>query len=84
MRGLLGLVSILFAAVLTFAQNQSGSAVPPYKNSSLPVEQRVQDLRRATSTSEARSILHSEPGCQELRWIDSRNWDCDSNELSHS
>src|ERR1700733_5262311 len=44
MRRLLCLVLILFAAVLGKAQSQSGSATPPYKNPTLPAEERVQDL----------------------------------------
>jgi beta-glucosidase len=44
MRRLLCLVLVLFAAVLGKAQSQSGSATPPYKNPTLPVEERVQDL----------------------------------------
>ena len=44
MRRLFFSVLILFSSMLGVAQNQSGSDVPAYKNSSLPVEQRVQDL----------------------------------------
>jgi hypothetical protein len=36
------LILIVFAASFSFAQNQTAN--PPYKDSSLPVEQRVQDL----------------------------------------
>jgi beta-glucosidase len=38
------LVSVVFAAILGVAQNQSSSDIPLYKNPSLAVEQRVQDL----------------------------------------
>jgi beta-glucosidase len=41
---LLSLVLLLFASQLSIAQNQSGSDIPPYKNPSAPVDQRVQDL----------------------------------------
>lgn len=57
MRGLLGPVSILFAAVLSFAQKQGGSDVPPYKNPSLPVEQRVQDLLGRMTLQEKVAML---------------------------
>ena len=38
------LLLILFAAIISHAQNQGNSDTAPYKNPSLPVEQRVQDL----------------------------------------
>ena len=38
------LIIIFLASVLGFAQSPSSPAAPPYKNPSLPVEQRVQDL----------------------------------------
>ena len=52
-------VFILFFLVarLGFAQNQSGSGTPPYKNSSLPVEQRVQDLLGRMTLEEKVAML---------------------------
>jgi beta-glucosidase len=44
MRRLLCRILILLAALPAFAQSQSDSAVPPYRNANLPVEQRVRDL----------------------------------------
>ncbi|HWW14351.1 MAG TPA: glycoside hydrolase family 3 C-terminal domain-containing protein [Candidatus Dormibacteraeota bacterium] len=44
MRRLFCVMLGLFAASLGFAQKQSSSDVPTYKNPNLPVEQRVQDL----------------------------------------
>ena len=48
---------ILFAAVLSVAQDQNSSGVPPYKNSSLPVEQRVQDLLGRMTLQEKVAML---------------------------
>ena len=44
MKRLRCLILIIFAAVLSLAQNQSSAVLPPYKTPGLPVEQRVQDL----------------------------------------
>ena len=44
MRRLLYPLLILLAVMQGVAQNQTGSGAAPYKNASLPVEQRVQDL----------------------------------------
>ncbi len=48
---------ILLFSVLGVAQNQSGPDVPPYKNSSLPVEQRVQDLLGRMTLQEKVAML---------------------------
>jgi beta-glucosidase len=57
MRRLFFSVLILFSSMLGVAQNQSGSDVPPYKNSSLPVEQRVQDLLGRMTLQEKVAML---------------------------
>ncbi|HYW40668.1 MAG TPA: glycoside hydrolase family 3 C-terminal domain-containing protein [Terriglobales bacterium] len=57
MRRLLCLVLIPFASILGVAQNQSDSAIPPYKNRSLPVEQRVQDLLGRMTLQEKAAML---------------------------
>jgi len=57
MRRLLCAVLIFFAAILSSAQNQSGSDIPPYKNPSLPVEQRVQDLLSRMTLQEKVAML---------------------------
>ncbi|MGA9968257.1 MAG: glycoside hydrolase family 3 C-terminal domain-containing protein [Terriglobales bacterium] len=57
MRRLPGLVSILFAAIVCLAQNPGSSDVPPYKNPSLPVEQRVQDLLGRMTLQEKVAML---------------------------
>jgi hypothetical protein len=51
------LVWILFATVFGIAQNQSGSDLPPYKNPSVPVEQRVQDLLGRMTLQEKVAML---------------------------
>ena len=51
------LVFILFVSALGLAQNQPGSDVPPYKNPSLPVEQRVQDLLGRMTLQEKVAML---------------------------
>jgi beta-glucosidase len=51
------LVSILFAAIVCLAQNPSSTDVPPYKNPSLPVEQRVQDLLGRMTLQEKVAML---------------------------
>jgi beta-glucosidase len=56
MRRLICLVPISFASILSFAQ-QSGSEIPPYKNPSLPVEQRVQDLLSRMTLEEKVAML---------------------------
>lgn len=48
---------ILFAAVLSVAQDQSSSGIPPYKNPNLPVEQRVQDLLGRMTLQEKVAML---------------------------
>src|SRR5579863_4088424 len=57
MRRLPCLVSILFAAIACLAQNPTSSDLPPYKNSSLPVEQRVQDLLGRMTLQEKVAML---------------------------
>jgi beta-glucosidase len=57
MRRLLCLVLIFFAAILSSAQNQSVSDIPPYKNPSLPVEQRVEDLLGRMTLQEKVAML---------------------------
>ena len=44
MRRLLFVILMFVAVEAGLAQNPNGSAVAPYKNPDLPVEQRVQDL----------------------------------------
>jgi beta-glucosidase len=65
MRRSLSLVLIFFASVLSIAQSPSGSDIPPYKNSSLPVEQRVQDLLGRMTLREKVAMLSGE------NWMDS-------------
>src|SRR5208282_5879547 len=48
---------LLFAAVLSVAQDQSSSGIPLYKNPSLPVEQRVQDLLGRMTLQEKVAML---------------------------
>jgi beta-glucosidase len=48
---------ILFEAILCVAQNQSDSSNPPYKNPTLPVEQRVQDLLGRLTLQEKVAML---------------------------
>ncbi|MGA2022782.1 MAG: hypothetical protein ABSH02_19480, partial [Candidatus Sulfotelmatobacter sp.] len=57
MRRLLFLVLILFPAVFSIAQSPGGSEMPPYKNPSLPVEQRVQDLLGRMTLQEKVAML---------------------------
>ena len=57
MRRSVCLALILFEAILCFAQNQSDSSKPPYKNPSLPVEQRVQDLLGRLTLEEKVAML---------------------------
>jgi beta-glucosidase len=57
MRRLPCLLSILFASIVCLAQKPSSSDVPPYKNSSLPVEQRVQDLLGRMTLQEKVAML---------------------------
>ncbi len=57
MRRVLCLVLIVFAAELAIAQNPSGSDLPPYKNPSLPVDQRVQDLLGRMTLQEKVAML---------------------------
>src|SRR6202034_3350543 len=57
MRYSLGLVWILFAASFSIAQKQSSSDIPPYKNPTLPVEQRVQDLLGRLTLQEKVAML---------------------------
>jgi len=57
MRRLLYLALIFFPAVMGVAQNQSASSIPPYKNPSLPVEQRVQDLLGRMTLQEKVAML---------------------------
>jgi len=59
------LFSILFTAACSFAQNQSAPDNPPYKNPSLPVEQRVQDLLGRMTLEEKVSMLSG------ANWMDS-------------
>jgi beta-glucosidase len=51
------LALILFEAILCVAQNQSDSSNPPYKNPTLPVEQRVQDLLGRLTLQEKVAML---------------------------
>ncbi len=57
MRRLLCAVLILFAAIISSAQTQSGSETPAYKNPSLPVEKRVQDLLSRMTLQEKVAML---------------------------
>jgi beta-glucosidase len=57
MKRLFFLVGILFAAILGIAQSPSTSAIPPYKNPALPVEQRVQDLLGRMTLQEKVAML---------------------------
>jgi beta-glucosidase len=66
MRRLPCLVSILFVAIVCLAQNPSSSDVPPYKNPSLPVEQRVQDLLGRMTLQEKVAMLSGADWMQSL------------------
>jgi len=57
MKRLFCLVLICLASTLNLALGQSGSAVPPYKDSSVPVEQRVQDLLGRMTLQEKVAML---------------------------
>ncbi len=57
MRRLPCLVPILFAAIVCLAQNPGSSDIPPYKNPSLAVEQRVQDLLGRMTLQEKVAML---------------------------
>jgi beta-glucosidase len=57
MRRLLCLVVILFASIVSVAQSQTDSGSPPYKNPSLPVEQRVDDLLGRMTLQEKVAML---------------------------
>src|SRR5256885_15083102 len=57
MKRLRCLILILFAAVLSVAQNQSSAVLPPYRTSGLPVEQRVQDLLSRMTLPEKVAML---------------------------
>src|SRR5580693_8602780 len=57
MRRLPCLLSILFAAIVCLAQKPSSSDVPSYKNPTLPVEQRVQDLLGRMTLEEKVAML---------------------------
>jgi hypothetical protein len=67
MRRFLCLVLILSAAVLSSAQNAGGAGIPPYKNPSLPVEQRVQDLLGRMTLQEKVAMLSGAIGCRAFR-----------------
>jgi len=57
MKRSLFLVVIVFVTLLSIAQAQSSSDVPPYKNPSLPVEQRVHDLLGRMTLQEKVAML---------------------------
>jgi beta-glucosidase len=57
MRRLPCLLSILFASIVCLAQKPSSSDVPSYKNPTLPVEQRVQDLLGRMTLQEKVAML---------------------------
>jgi beta-glucosidase len=57
MRRFLCLGLICIPAVLNLARVQSGSALPPYKNPNLPIEQRVQDLLSRMTLQEKVAML---------------------------
>src|SRR6201981_816958 len=57
MRHLFCVMLGLFGASLGFAQKQSSSDVPTYKNPNLPVEQRVQDLLSRMTLQEKVAML---------------------------
>ena len=57
MKRLFCLVSIVFASLPGVSQSQSDSGNPPYKNSALPVEQRVQDLLSRMTLQEKVAML---------------------------
>jgi beta-glucosidase len=50
-------VLILCAAILSIAQKRDSSDIPPYKNPSLPIEQRVQDLLGRMTLQEKVAML---------------------------
>ena len=60
MRRVLSLIPMLFAVIMGVAQNQSAPEVPPYRNPSLPVEQRVQDLLSRMTLQEKVAMLSGE------------------------
>src|SRR5580693_9761832 len=66
MRRLPYLVSNFFAAIVCLAQNPSSSDVLPYKNPSLPVEQRVQDLLGRMTVQEKVAMLSGADWMQSL------------------
>jgi beta-glucosidase len=57
MRRSLSLAVVVFAPILSFGQNQSGSVTPPYRNATLPVEQRVQNLLGLMTLQEKIAML---------------------------
>src|SRR5580704_16227126 len=57
MRRSLSLAVVVFAPILSFGQNQSGSVTPLYRNATLPVEQRVQDLLGLMTLQEKIAML---------------------------
>ncbi len=57
MRRFLCVVLISLPAAWCVAQNQTGSDLPPYRNPSLPVEQRVQDLLSRMTLQEKVAML---------------------------
>lgn len=57
MRRFICFALVFFSATLTFAQNPAESSPAPYKNPSLPVEQRVQDLLDRMTLEEKVAML---------------------------
>jgi beta-glucosidase len=57
MRKFLCWIAFLCTSVSGIAQTQTSSAIPPYKNASLPVEQRVQDLLGRMTLEEKAAML---------------------------
>jgi beta-glucosidase len=67
MKRLFGVVCILFASLPAICQNQSAAGTPAYKNSSLPVDQRVQDLLSRMTLEEKVAMLSGENWMQSVQ-----------------
>ncbi len=66
MKRLFSLFCILFVTLPALSQSQSASEIPPYKNSSLPAEQRVQDLLGRMTLEEKVAMLSGENWMQSV------------------
>jgi beta-glucosidase len=60
------LICVFFAALPGISQSQSNSEIPPYKNSTLPVEQRVHDLLSRMTLAEKVAMLSGEDWMQSV------------------